>query len=228
MEASDYLTENVQRFTVEGDVRYLDQYFEEAYTSRRREAAVRTMSDNHADAEMIKQLEAALKESDDLMDIECYAMKLAAEGYGIQSCPDDVKAIPLDSKDEFLTADEKISKAQDMVMGSEYYEKKVIIRTNLKSSLEAIEDQMARTRRETNADMTKEMRTNRIIVIILIVVLAALIVLTSLLGTIPLITACRKARKGERLPAIGSSEFRELSNRYNEMHDALYPEKEEQ
>ena len=38
MEASDYLTEMVQRFTQEGDTVYLDNYFEEAFVSKRREA----------------------------------------------------------------------------------------------------------------------------------------------------------------------------------------------
>ena len=228
MEASDYLTENVQRFTVEGDTKYLDQYFEEAFTSKRRESAVITMSDNHADAAMIQQLNEALNESQTLMYREYYAMKLAAEAYGIHSYPDVVKAIELSEEDEFLPAEEKIKLAQDMVMGSEYYEKKVIIRTKLKSSLEMMEDQMSRTRKETNADMMREISVDRTMVIILIVVLAALIILTAFLSTIPLITASRTARKGERLPeTIGSSEFRELSKRYNEMHEALYPEKEE-
>ena len=36
MEASDYLTENAQRFTVHGDRRYMDQYFKEALNSKRR------------------------------------------------------------------------------------------------------------------------------------------------------------------------------------------------
>ena len=35
MEASDYLTENAQRFTVHGDRRYMDQYFKEALNSKR-------------------------------------------------------------------------------------------------------------------------------------------------------------------------------------------------
>ena len=48
MEASDYLTENVQRFTLEGDTKYLDNYFEEAFVNRRREASIISMSENEA------------------------------------------------------------------------------------------------------------------------------------------------------------------------------------
>ena len=41
MDASDYLTENVQRFTVLGDRQYLDDYFTEAFETRRRSRAIR-------------------------------------------------------------------------------------------------------------------------------------------------------------------------------------------
>ena len=60
MEASDYLTENVQRFTLTGDVKYLNQYFEEANVSKRRDQALITMSENHADENLIRQLQEAL------------------------------------------------------------------------------------------------------------------------------------------------------------------------
>ena len=43
MEASDYLTENAQRFTVHGDRRFMDQYFKEALNSKRREQAIDEM-----------------------------------------------------------------------------------------------------------------------------------------------------------------------------------------
>ena len=44
MEASDYLTEMVQRFTLEGDTQYLDNYFEEAFGNKRREASITCMA----------------------------------------------------------------------------------------------------------------------------------------------------------------------------------------
>ena len=40
LEASDYLTEQVQCYTVLGQRRYLDRYFVEAFETRRREAAI--------------------------------------------------------------------------------------------------------------------------------------------------------------------------------------------
>ena len=38
MDASDYLTEKVQRFTVNGDLHFLEEYFKEAFETNRRES----------------------------------------------------------------------------------------------------------------------------------------------------------------------------------------------
>ncbi|MBQ4439386.1 GGDEF domain-containing protein, partial [bacterium] len=45
MEASDYLTEKVRRFTVSGELEYLNDYFREATENRRREKAVERLSE---------------------------------------------------------------------------------------------------------------------------------------------------------------------------------------
>ena len=61
MEASDYLTEMVQRFTMDGDTTYLDNYFEEAFMSKRREASILTMSKNEAEEVLVVQLQRLLE-----------------------------------------------------------------------------------------------------------------------------------------------------------------------
>ena len=225
MEASDYLTENVQRFTLTGDVKYLNQYFEEANVSKRRDQALITMSENHADENLIRQLQEALNESQDLMDDEKYAMILVIDALGITKYPDDLKPLvhDLEKDDEFKSAEEKIKLAQDKVMGDEYYASKEIIRTKLKNSLEMMDEQMTATRRKTSAEMMRELSANRIIVIVLVVVLGILMLLTAALSTIPLITAHRKMMNDESLPVTGSREFREMSEKYNEVYDQLHP-----
>ena len=44
MNASDYLTEQVQRFTINGERRFMDLYFTEAFESKRREEAIGKMA----------------------------------------------------------------------------------------------------------------------------------------------------------------------------------------
>ena len=226
MEASDYLTESVQRFTLTGDVKYLNQYFEEANVSKRRDQALMTMSENNADQSLVQQLQEALNESQDLMDDEKYAMILVIDALGISKYPDDLKPLvhDLQTEDEFKSTEEKLKLAQDKVMGDEYYAHKEVIRTKLKNSLEMMDDQMAATRRKTSTDMMRELSANRVVVMVLVVVLGILILLTAVLSTIPLITSHRKMMKGERLPITGSKEFREMSKKYNEIYDQMHPE----
>lgn len=222
MEASDYLTENVQRFTLEADTKYMDQYFEEAYTSKRRESAVMTMSENHTDAALIQQIQEALDESMELMYREYYAMKLVIDAKDIRTFPDTLRAIELTEEDQFLSAEEKMEKAQQLVMGKEYYASKEIIRTKLRNSLEILDEQMSATRRSTNADMMSELAAGRTIMIAAIAVLAVLVGMIVVLTTSPLINAARQARKKERLAPGGTKEMREIAGSYNEMFDTLH------
>lgn len=227
MEASDYLTEMVQRFTLEGDVNYLNNYFEEAFTSKRREAAITSMSENDADQTLVQQLQEAMNESMTLMYREYYAMKLVIEAKEIRDYPDTLKAVELDEKDVFLSADEKMELAQNMVMGTEYYASKEKIRLRLNRDLELLDQMMNNTRKETSSRMMDELKMIRITVIVLTVLLLLLIWLTAQLGTIPLIRAERSARERKPIARSGSSEFRYLAEHYNEMYDALHPKDEQ-
>ena len=56
MDASDYLTEKVQRYSVLGKRYFLDEYFEEAFVANRREEAIERMSLEADSAEALKKL----------------------------------------------------------------------------------------------------------------------------------------------------------------------------
>ncbi len=226
MEASDYLTEMVQRFTLGGETKFLDNYFEEAFVSKRRETAILVMSDNKADENLIRQLQEAMEESLTLMYREYYAMKLVIEAKGIQDYPDTLKAIELKEEDDFLSADEKMERAQAMVMGSEYYESKETIRTKLRTNLDTLEQMMSQTRQNTTEQMTRDLNNERIIVIVLTVTMIILVGLMAYLITLPLIRAIQCAKRGEKLPLTGAKEIRQLAEIQNEMIDALAPKEE--
>lgn len=226
MEASDYLTEMAQRFTLEGDKTYLNNYFEEAFVSKRREASILSMSENHADQALVQQLQEAMDESLALMYREYYAMKLVIEARDIRDYPDTLQAIELTEADAFLGSEEKMELAQSMVMGTEYYASKEIIRNRLRASLDTLDQQMTRTRQETSSRMMTELTTIRIITIVLTLVLIGLIWLAVSQGTLPLIRASESIRDGQELPVTGAKEFRQLAEHYNGMYQALHPEKQ--
>ena len=227
MEASDYLTEMVQRFTLEGDTKYLDNYFEEAFVSKRREASISSMAESEAEEVLVAQLQAAMDESTSLMYREYYAMKLVIDAKEIREYPETLRAIELKDEDTFLSADEKMELAQEMVLGNEYYERKEIIRTNLKSSLQTLDKLMNTTRQNTTAELNRELTIVRVVIIVLTVIILILIYLTARLGTIPLINAEKQAEAGEPIPETGAKEFRYMAKSYNRMHQKLYGNKEE-
>ena len=227
MEASDYLTEMTQRFTLEGDTQYLDNYFEEAFGNKRREASITTMAENEAEQTLIDQIQAALNESNSLMFREYYAMKLVIDAKEIKTYPDTLRGVELKEEDIYKSPEEKMDLAQKMVMGTEYYAKKEIIRNDLKAGLNTLDNMMTAARTETTAQLNSELERTRIFIIIVAVLLLLIIGLSAYLGTIPLIRAAKCAQNGEAIPAIGAKEFRYLANSYNKMTGAKETDKED-
>ncbi len=224
MEASDYLTEMVQRFTQEGETVYLDNYFEEAFTAKRREAAIVAMSEGDADQTLVQQVQEAMNESQSLMYREYYAMRLVIEAREIQDYPETLRSVELTEQDAFLSPEEQMNLAQRMVMGTEYYASKEKIRTKLKYDLETLDQMMAQTRQDMTAQMLRELTGVRTATIIVGVLLLVLIIITARLGTVPLIDASCEIRERKRLKPAGCREFRELVDAYNGMFDSIHPE----
>jgi hypothetical protein len=220
MEASDYLTEMTQRFTLEGDTQYLDKYFEEAFGNQRREAAITSMAENEAEQTLVNQIQEALNESNKLMYREYYAMKLVIDAKEIKTYPDKLRGVELKPEDMNLNAEEKMDLAQKMVMGTEYYAQKELIRNDLKAGLNTLDNIMTTARTETTAQLNSEMNTVRIFIIIVSVLLLIIIGLSAYLGTIPLIKAAKCAQNGEAIPVTGAKEFRYLASSYNKLTGA--------
>ena len=114
-----------------------------------------------------------------------------------------------------------------MVLGKEYYERKEVIRTDLKASLQTLDKLMTTTRQNTTAELNNELTIIRVVIIILTVIILVLIWFTARLGTIPMMKAKKCAEAGEPIPVIGSKEFRYMAKSYNKMHEKLYGSKEE-
>lgn len=227
MEASDYLTEMVQRFTLDGNTDFLDKYFEEAFVSKRREASIMTISDSGTDQRLLVQLQEAMDESLSLMYREYYAMKLVIDAREIRDYPETLRAIELKEEDIFLSAEEKMEKAQKMVMDNEYYTSKEEIRTKLKTELDMLDEIMARTRQETSSKLMRNLSVQRTVTIILVALLLVLIWLTAKMSSLPLIGASASIRKKEKISVTGAREFRELAESYNDMIDALHQQEAE-
>ena len=128
-EGSDYLTEQARLYAVMMTPFYMEQYLEEANVTKRRENGMEAMEQYSFGEKEHQLLQTALKESDQLMEKELYAMKLisVANAYDAEMLPDEVREIQLTTEDQALSSEKMVSRAQEMVFGSAYQQEKAQI-----------------------------------------------------------------------------------------------------
>ena len=218
MDASDYLTEQVQRFTVNGDRRFMENYFTEADESRRREEAIEKMKIDENTTEAVTQLEEALDGSIHLMDREYYAMRLVIEAQGYSGYPEVLDDVSLSEADSALSPDDKMKKATEMVLDDEYYLQKDRIRKNMQESEAEIEEFVKDLENAELATLHTEINAVRIVVLLQIISILCLVLLTSYLGIHPILKAVDRIKEDSPIPEMGANEFRYLAHAYNKMY----------
>ena len=226
MDASDYLTERVQRFTVNGDPRFMNEYFTEAFETNRREHAIEKMSGDSRASAVLEQLQEAMEGSRKLMHREYYAMRLVIEAKGYTDYPAELQDVSLSEQDAVLSPEGKMRRATEMVLDDEYYDRKERIRTDLQESLDALE---AMTRNAESAafdDVRGIMNYVRVIIVIQILGMVLLVWLTVRLEINPTLKAVDRIKNDRPIEEEGANEFRYLARAYNGLTDQLSRENE--
>lgn len=218
MNASDYLTEQVQRFTLNGDIIFLDNYFTEAFESKRREEAISKMAMNDDTKEALIDLQKAMDSSVKLMDQEYYAMRLVIEAKGYTEYPDVLKDIKLSEEDATLSAEDKIRRANELVLGDSYYDQKDEIRKNMQASLESIDRLSENTESAELDKLNLGIRITRVAILAQAVLIFVIMGLTSILAINPVLKAIEQIKSDEPISEKGSRELRYLANAYNKIY----------
>ena len=88
--ASDYLTEQVRYYAINHDKKYLDNYFDEAFNTKRREKAIEPIKEKFSETEAYEMLNQSMNKSIGLMVYEYHSMKLVsvAMSYDLQTLPE--------------------------------------------------------------------------------------------------------------------------------------------
>ncbi len=219
MSASDYLTEQVQRFTIDGDLRFLDQYFTEAFESKRREEALSIMKTDSKASAAYEQLQIAMENSVKLMDLEYYAMRLVIEAKGYSDYPDLLKDVKLSDEDASLTSEEKIRHATELVLGDEYYELKDKIRTAMQACLVEVEKLGSGIVMSELDFLDRELSIIRVSVLIQAAMIFSMLWLTTRLAINPVLDAVNQVKSNLPITEKGSVEFRYLASAYNKMYE---------
>ena len=221
MDASDYLTEKVQRFTIHGDVRFLDDYFTEALENNRREEAIDRMSAGTGTEKALETLQHALDASMALMDREYYAMRLVLDAKGVTDYPEVLRSVTLTPEDAALSPEKKVALAIDMVHDDGYYDQKEQIRANMRASLDELERMAYEGDASALAALGDELNLVRLIILLQTAGIFFMVWLTARLGIHPVLNAVERIKEDSPIPEIGANEFRYLARTYNKMY-AVY------
>lgn len=221
MDASDYLTDKVQRFTVILDEADMNAYFDEAHNVRRREIAVEEMERRAPDKMAYEVLSLALESSVNLMDTEYRAMKLICDACGYTTeFPEVNNAVLPDGYDK-MTKDEKIHLAQSLVHDGNYYEQKTSIRKGMEDCIKTLIDDTQRVQTSINSKLRINMAMMQVLLIVQSIGMIIVLWLTSYLGINPILKGVQRIRENKKMPVTGSYEFRYLAKTYNKMYEAV-------
>ena len=218
-DASDYLTERVQRFSVQGDLRFAEEYFAEAFDANHREQALEKMSEIGGNSAAYRDLQSAMDASVDLMNTEYYSMKLVVEAKGYTDYPELLRTIELTEEDKALSPDEKMSLAAKMVHDDKYYEQKDQIRERTKASLSDLEQMAYDADASALKALSDELSFVRLIIILQVIGIVIMVWLTSRLGIHPVLSAVERIKADRPIPEVGANEFRYLARTYNKMYE---------
>lgn len=196
MDASDYLTEEVQRYTVISDRTHLENYFREAETDRRRERALAIMFRNAPDSPALGQLQAAMKESMELMSREYYAMRLMLDAAGDTDIPAALQDVQLTEEDLALDAEAKVDKARMMMHDTEYYAQKSRIRENMQECADTLTGSTQKVRDEMQAWTDRSLKWMIILLVVQSICIFKILWLFSHLGGCAAAEGCRPHPEG--------------------------------
>lgn len=218
---SEYLTTQVRLFSVTGDIRYLDNYFEELEVTRTRENAVEVIKKYFSDSNEYKYLKSALDDSDELVLRECYSMRLTAEGFGhdISALPAKIKAVELNVEDGELDEEGKKALAVSMVFDEVYENYKDKIDQNTSLCLDTILIHSRENQAESRENLFGMLVFQETLIVILIIIVILMAVLTMKLIIGPIKQGVEMIRQGKRIPVSGANEMRFLAQTYNKMYD---------
>lgn len=216
---SDYLTEQVRLFTILSDIQYLENYFTELNVTKRRDKAVTELealmqgSGNAA----YEHLSAALRLSNELVNLEYHAMKLVLESgdYDEDEIPEVLMEYQLPAKEEALSDEQKQALAKELVLGPEYMDYKSRIKSSTAACAKYLITTAKTTRNEADVHLSHLLTLQSILIILLLLVVFALVLFISFWVRRPLSRMVTLMKAHETVPPSGAEELRFVSETYN-------------
>ena len=219
-EASDYLTDQARYYVINKHKIYMDNYFEEADVTKRRDHALEVMNQYLPDTKAREGIEQAVTRSRYLMLDEFYAMRLIVESLGItmdDTYPIEVKETFLKQEDINKTPEEKVDLAFIYVFGDKYLEDKEFITTKVNYAISEIDTLMEKNVISSTDALKKILILQQILVGLNIAGLAfAIFVIFFYVGR-PIKASIEKIQNHDYIELKGFREIKILGKTYNEV-----------
>lgn len=220
---SDHLTEQARLYVITKEQLYADAYFMETDVTQRRERALleiekQLSGDDEATLQLSKE---ALRLSNELMDLELHAMKLAAlsSDADITRLSSAIQEYQLPESELKLTPQEMADTATELVFGQEYRAKKQKIDDTLsdvtKSAISVCEAKQADSEKALKAALTRQ--SIYTLLIVFLVSLAYVMIAVLILKPIQIYINCIK--NNNILEITGAYEFKYLAVTYNNVYE---------
>ena len=220
-QASDYLTEQVRLFVVNGEKVYMDNYFNEAYVVQRRDKAIEkihALIENTPEHNVIHEsIEAAFNESMNLMNLEYYAMKLVClDGnisYSINDKDNNVANYTTGIDD--IAPENRRTEALNAVFGEKYMTSKNIIANNINAALSKIDDLMHQNVEKAAADLKRLTVFQTVVIIVHVVLIGGAIIFMHVFVLAPMSATVKSLSKNEEVHVHSNREFNYMADTYN-------------
>ncbi len=219
---SDYLTEQARYFAVTGEIQYLQNYFEEANVTKRRDNALDTIKSELSGSSAANYLTQSMNESVELMQTEYYSMRLTVEAndYNLSEFPQEVQDVTLKSEDKALSKTDMKTRALTLLMNKDYRDKKTAINDNMQLCLESMVGETEKEQIHTSTRLQELLLRQFVLIIILIIATMTFIALITALVIRPMKKAVIYIREDKPIPVFGSEEFQFLAETNNLMHES--------
>ncbi len=217
LQASDYLTEEAQCYTVNGDRRHLENYFEEVEVHKNREKAIEDMEKQIPDSQAVDKLKDAMAESISLMDREYHAMMLVLSANEDKNIPELMKDTKLTPEEVRFSKEQKIQFAQNMVHSDQYYAQKDIIYANMEECINALKGDNITIQKVYEKRLHAELLWMTFLIFIQSVFLVWILAFATRTGIKPLVDSVKYIKEDKEIPLIGANEFKYLATAYNRM-----------
>ena len=218
-EGSDYMTEEVRAFAVNGKKVHVQNYFREVHVTCRRDKAMKSLDEYLSQRDAERYLRTALTYSDRLMGLEFYSMRLVIEsrGYDLSAYPVEIQNTKLEKEDLRLSSHEQAEKARDIVFDEVYRSYKDDIDKNV---VLCVEDLIAQTHRQlesSSQSLFRVLRRQEILMFVTLFLLMCIVLLTLRMAILPLRRFVDHIHNHEELPPTSAYELTYLADAYNKM-----------